>query len=240
MTAEFIENIEDFLNGKMDREDLEKIAKEQGISNLDEEIEWFKDSLSAIRAAGLRDQLKEILPKPQKEAKIRRLGRNRWIIGIAASVLLIVIAYFGFVDGNNSTLYAKYEFVDPGLPVLMSQSEDFSLYDAMSYYGEGNYATAEEKLLQLEAASGANDTVSYYLGASQLYLGKAELAINALQQVADQEESKFKQKAQWLIVLTALKSNELAEAQDLLETVLENPEHTFYEDAQELQKELRQ
>jgi hypothetical protein len=240
MTAEFIENIEDFLNGKMDREDLEKIAKEQGISNLDEEIEWFKDSLSAIRAAGLRDQLKEILPKPQKEAKIRRLGRNRWIIGIAASVLLIVIAYFGFVDGNNSTLYAKYEFVDPGLPVLMSQSEDFSLYDAMSYYGEGNYTTAEEKLLQLEAASGANDTVSYYLGASQLYLGKAELAINALQQVADQEESKFNQRAQWLIVLTALKSNELAEAQDLLETVLENPEHTFYEDAQELQKELRQ
>ena len=78
------------------------------------------------------------------------------------------------------------------------------------------------------------------MGASQLYLGKAELAINALQQVADQEESKFNQRAQWLIVLTALKSNELAEAQDLLETVLENPEHTFYEDAQELQKELRQ
>lgn len=241
MSAEFIEQIEAYLKGNMSRETLENIAKDQGISNLDEEIEWYENSITAIQAVGLRNQLKEILPKAEKkEAQVRSLPNRRWLIGIAASFLLIVLAYFGFVKNNQHSLYAQYEFIDPGLPVLMSQSEDHQLYDAMSYYSEGNYSVAEEKLLQLQEDFGSNDTISYFLGASRLYQGKTALAQAPLIQVAGEFSSRFQQKAEWLMVLAALQSKNQEEAKRLLEVILKDTGHDFYKKAQDLQKELSQ
>ena len=241
MTAEFIEHIEDFLNGKLSRQELEQMAAEQGITNLDEEIQWLEDSILGIQAAGLREQLKEVLPKPQqKKGRIRSLKGRTWIMTIAASLLLIVVAYFGLLRGDNPGLYAQFEYVDPGLPVLMSQSEDHLLYDAMSYYGEGNYAVAEEKLLQIQEDYKGNDTILYYLGASQLYQGKIPLANNQLQQIANNQNSRFQQRAEWLLVLATLKSKSTEETQQLLKLILEDEKHDFYQKAQELQQKLSQ
>ncbi|MEO0340830.1 MAG: hypothetical protein AAF242_16670, partial [Bacteroidota bacterium] len=165
MDAEFIEHIEDHLTGNISREDLERRAKEHGVSNLDQEIEWYQDSITAIQAAGLRNQLQDVLPKPQKrEAKIRRMGPRRWIMTIAASLLVLVVAYFGFFNNGGNDLYAQFEYVDPGLPVVMSQSDDYLFNDAMSYFGEGNYKVAEEKLQQIQNSGVSSDTLTYFLG----------------------------------------------------------------------------
>ncbi|MEL7118302.1 MAG: hypothetical protein AAFO07_02645 [Bacteroidota bacterium] len=239
MTAEFIGHIEDYLNGKLSRTELEALAVEQGVENLDEEIEWMENSILSVQLAGLRNQLKEALPKPeQKSAKVRSLNSRRWAIGIAASVLLLVVSYFGFFQTNEAGLYAEFDYVDPGLPVLMSQSEDYLLYDAMSYFGEANYAVAEEKLLQIQDEYDGNDTLVYYLGASQFYQGKIDTAKEQLENIASDENSRFNQRAEWLLVLTALKSNNTNEAQQLLAIVLREPNHEFYQKAVELREKL--
>jgi TolA-binding protein len=239
MNEILIEKIEAFLEGKISREELQKMADEAGITNLDEEIRWLQDSQVAIAAAGLRQQLKEVLPQPaKKEARVVRLRSIRRVLAVAASVLVIVVAYWGLNRGGQSSLYADYEYVDPGLPVLMSQSKDHQLYDALSYYSEENYEIAEEKLRQIQADYPNSDTLSYYLGASLLYQGKTEAAKAPLRAVSEFEDSRFQQRADWLLVMAALKEKNLEEAGTLVEQILNTPGHEFLDKAQSLQQRL--
>ena len=239
MSPEFLAQIEAYLEGQISKSELEQLAKPEGITQLDEKIEWFKNSRIAIESAGLRNQLKEILPKPaQQTATIRTIGRFRSIAAIAASVLVIILVYWGMNSGDTAAPYAKYQYVDPGLPVLMSQSKDHLLYDAMTYYSEENYEVAATKLRQLQAQKLESDTVSYYLGASLLYEGQAAAASETLSPVAALANSTFKQRAEWLLVLAALKEGELEQVKQLLPVILAESEHQFYGLAEQLQAEL--
>ena len=105
----------------------------------------------------------------------------------------------------------------------------------MTYFGEGDYAKAEEKLMALQPS---NDTITYFLAASQLYQGKTELVDAALQPLANDQTSGFSQKAAWLRVLTALKIKDQAKARQLLVPILADANHDFYDKALELQKDL--
>jgi len=227
MNTELMEYIEDYLEGRINREELDRKAGEmEEVKDLDEKIQWFRDSQTAIEVAGLRDQLKGVLRS------------IRTVLAAAASVLIIVVAYWGLNRFQQPGLYSKYEYVDPGLPVLMSQSEQHQLYDALTYYGEGNYAVAEEKLSDIQAQFAGNDTLYYYLGASRLYQGKTEAARQTLQQVLQQEDSGFAERAEWLMVLSALKDKNREQAKALVQKILDNPEHEFFERAEQLQEEL--
>lgn len=241
MNELLIEKIEAFLEGEISREELQKAADEAGVAKLEEEIQWFKDSQVAIESAGLRQQLKEILPKPEKkETKVVRLRSIRRVLAAAASVLVIVVAYWGLNRGGQSSLYAEYEYVDPGLPVLMSQSKDHQLYDALTYYSEGDYSVAEEKLRQIQSDYPNSDTLSYYLGASLLYQGKTEAAKAPLEEVSSFSNSRFQQRADWLLVMAALKEKNREEAGSIVQRILNTPGHEFMEKAQALQQDLTQ
>lgn len=239
MTAALIAKIEAFLEGRLSKEALQAEAEQEGVTQLDEEIKWFQDSQVAIGAAGLRDQLQEALSQPEeKKGIIRQLGPLRTGFAIAASILLLVVVYWGTQSDNTTSLYATYEYVDPGLPVLMSQSDQHQLYDALSYYSEENYRVAAEKLGLLLEAGTKSDTISYYLGASLLYQGETEEAVPVLKTVSEDSASPFHLRAQWLLVLAALKAEQLTEAQQLLPIIVENQTHPFFEKAKQLQLEL--
>lgn len=234
-----MEQIEAFLDGAISKAELQQQANALGETDLDEKIEWFQNTQTAIEAVGLRNQLQDILPKPQhRKARVVNLSSKRWVWAAAASVLLLVVGYWGVTQFSSPGLYAEYEYVDPGLPVLMSQSDDYQLYDALTYYGEGNYAVAEEKLLQIEAQYPNSDTLAYYLGASQLYQGKTAEAKQPLQKVATANDSRFTQRAEWLLVLAALKEKDTARAKELLQAILNTNDHEFLQKALDLQKEL--
>ncbi len=239
MSAALIAQIEAFLEGRLSKAALQKQAELEGVTNIDEEIQWFQDSQVAIEAAGLRDQLQEAFSEPvERKGILRQLGPLRTGFAIAASILLLIVVYWGMNSDSTTSLYATYEYVDPGLPVLMSQSDQHQLYDALSYYSEENYVVAAEKLAQLQDAGMKSDTIRYYLGASLLYQGKAEAAKLALKPVSEDSTSPFHARAQWLLVLSALKEDQLDEAQLLLPSIVDNPAHPFQEKAKQLQLEL--
>lgn len=240
MSTELLEQIEAYLEGRISREELQRTADAEGVKDLEEELKWFENSRTAIEAAGLRNQLDELLPRPEEtKAKVRRFRPNRWILAAAASVLLVLAIYWG-QQSNRPDLYSQYEYLDPGLPVLMSQSNDHLLYDALTYYGEENYSVAAEKLQNIREQYAESDTLNYYLGASLLYQGKSEAAAPYLLQVSEREESRFQQRAEWLLILASLKEKDLETARDRLKTILETPGHEFLERAQDLQNTLQE
>ncbi|MEZ5038727.1 MAG: tetratricopeptide repeat protein [Saprospiraceae bacterium] len=234
-----IAHIEAYLDDQITKTDLEKLANEAGVPNIDEEIEWFRQSQLAIETAGLRDQLTQAFAAPApKQGIVRGLGSMRTILAVAASILLLILVYWGVEGRKAPGLYAQFEYTDPGLPVLMSQSKDHQLYDALTYYSEANYEVAATKLEQLKAAGIGSDTTTYYWGASLLYQGKGDAASPALQEIARNPASPFQARAEWLLVLAALQQDRLTEARQLLPAILTNQAHPFYESATRLQQVL--
>lgn len=239
MNAAIIEKIEDYLNGDIALTDLQQYAEELGIANLDEHIAWVKDAALAVEAEGVKSQIANLLvdAKPQP-AKVVSMPVSRWIIGLAASLLLVVTAYFGIQNKStdDQQQYAQYEYNDPGLPVVMSQSSNYAMYDALTYFGEQDYETAIAKFSALPSTS--NDTVAYYLGASYHYHNNQKKAIDRLQKVAADPTSVFQQKAQWLLVLSYLRDEKNSQAKTLLTTISTDGGHQFQEQALGLLQEL--
>lgn len=236
-----MEHIESYLEGNINRTQLEELVAPEEKTTLDENIDWFKRSKLAIEAAGLQAQLKEIVSQEEEkkeETKVISIKKpyQTWYWA-AASVVIIVAAFIGIYN-NQANLYDQHLYTDPGLPVLMSQSDQYQLYDAMSYYSEGNYEVAAQKLTELEKTSNASDTISYYLGASLLYQGKASEAISHLAKVQDINASAFKEKADWLMILANLKEEKLEEVKADLSQILSNNEHQFYKEAIKLESDL--
>jgi|GEM_PF-1109157 len=243
MNREYFDQIERFLDGEISRTDLETLFPNVAPVQLEADIAANKNMRTAIEAAGLRDQLTEILPKAAAETttkttKIRRLIPWKQGLAIAASFLLLALVYLAWPTSEAGSLYAKYEYIDPGLPVLMSQSDDHALYDALSYYSEADYKTAIIKFSGLQAQGISNDTITFYLGASYLYQKRAEYAAETLIQLTE-DSGPFQDQAEWLLVLTALQQEDFDQVQILLRKVLQNTAHPFYNNAQRLQIEFK-
>lgn len=240
MTAEYFDQIEQFLNDELSRKELEDLLPEVDAKQLEKDISLLRNMRTAVEAAGLRDQLQEALPKVDAEpAKVRSLFSWKRGLSIAASIaLLLSIYWFWPGSGEEGGLYAKYEYVDPGLPVLMSQSEDYDLYDALSYYSEEDYETAISKLSSLQAEGVRNDTISFYLGASQLYQGQIESAKTSLGPLSS-TINPFQERAEWLLVLVALQEEDLTAVQSLAEAIRKKESHIFNEQAKNLLTDLK-
>lgn len=242
MNREYFDQIEQFLDGDISRADLEALFPNVAVAQLEADIATNKNMRTAIGAAGLRDQLNDILPKAAvnttaETTKIRRLIPWKQGLAVAASILLLAIVYFAWPTSEAGGLYAKYEYIDPGLPVLMSQSDDHALYDALSYYSEEDYESTIVKLSDLQAQGISNDTITFYLGVSYLYQEQAGSAAEALSGLAD-ASGPFQDRAEWLMVLTALQQENFDQVQSLLTKVLQDEAHPFYNNAQRLQDEL--
>jgi len=239
MNPTSFEHIEAYLDGNITKQELEAQLTPDQLATLEEDIEWLKNSRIAVQAEGLRQQLKETLPKAKnKETKVVSFYSNkRQLYWIAASLVVLFVAFWGVYINDQSSLYEKHLYKDPGLPVLMSQSEQYQLYDAMSFYSEGNYVVAAQKLKTLQEETGATDTTNYYLGASLLYQDKPNEAIPYLNEVSE-ANSAFKQKSEWLLLLAYIKDEQLEEAKASLSNILSNEQHLFYKEAQELSQEL--
>lgn len=235
MNAEFLEAMEAYLAGRLSRTDLEHLAREAGVTDLDQELQWLRDTQTALEAEDLRDQLEGLLPQQPATTRIRRLRPTTWAM-VAASVALLVLAGWWFTRSSATDLYAQYEFVDPGLPVLMSDTQNYRLQEALTYYSEGNYREAIRRLEALPASYQTNDTLQYFLGASYLYSGQPETALPFLENLDD--TTRFREKAQWLTVLIALRQKNWPTARRRAQPIAERTDHPFQPQAQQLLQDL--
>ncbi len=237
MEPELIEKIESYLNDQIDRSELDQYASQYDIADLDREVQWVKEMQLAIEAEGLNSQL-SILLKERGNAEVPiQSGKISQMIpwSIAAALVLLFGIFFIMKPDRYEKLYSKYEYTDAGLPILMSETEQYRLYDAMTYFSEGDYETALEKFRGMGVE---NDTVQYYTALSLYYSGGEKEAIRIINQIALDNYDVFHDKAQWILSLELLKEKEIGSLKHKLLSIIVDPDHEFREEAQSLIDEL--
>lgn len=229
-----IETIEKYLEGKLEKTELEAFEKELTINaELAEQVEIYKSAIDELSNEGLRAHLKDI----HNDLFIEPKNKQRWLyyIVIAASVLLLIT--FGYLFTNrtlsNETLFTTY--FDPYPNLITTRNNDTSPFGkAMESYSHHKYEKAIQAFKEVSKNKQTFEDLIFYKGISYLALSLPNEAIPLFEQLEDLEQ--YKEQITWYMAMTYL---QLDEIENTRKRLLQIEEGSFkYAEAQELLEQL--
>lgn len=235
ISQEEFEEIENYLLGTLSiaqREDFKR--RMESDSALRAEVILQQKLLTAVELGSFEKNVKEVKPL----TKTRNIYSNKvWLVA-AVFVGVVLFSFIGYLFLRETNpidvdLYSAYFYADPGLPVVMSSTEDYEFYDGMVSYKEGKYEEAIAIWSKLPDTRLDSDSLRYYQGAALMNLENFEESATYLDLVTADPQSEFYEKAIWYRALIHIRKNEINQAIELLEKL------SFEPRAEELLKELR-
>lgn len=217
---ELFEQIEAYLLDSMTTEERSRFETQLAADpSLQKELELQRQLLAIVSVESFNAAPK---PAPTQTAKIRSISKWYW----AAAAVLIFISGFWFFQNQTATpqkLANQYFSPDPGLPVTMSSSSQYQLYDGMVSYKEADYEKAIAIWKSIATTNRQSDTLQYFIGVAYLNRDQYNDALQQLLPLAE-GNSKWKEKASWYLSITYLKLNQPQKAQKWLQTIPSYPE----------------
>ncbi len=225
-----------------DRDDIEVIEAyvEDRLSKADKaafELRLVSDAALAEFLSNYRHTRRAIVQHHEDE-RVKRLlnaveqrghgsGPPWWRWAAAASLLIgIGAAIWWFTQPESlPALAEEFAVEETPLPVFMSASANphVILDEAMQAYGMGDFVTTLDRLAQLPAS----DTTLFFTGLAQMNLGHDASA--ALGHVAEQHDSPFHSKAQYQLLIQALRNDNSALAHRLWSDQISDEAHPYHD-----------
>ena len=240
---ELYDTIELYLKGQLSdpqKEDFERQLSED--AQLREEVEAFRVAREVIEegiASQLRSNFKAWDSESKKPAKVISIRR---VFAVAASVAILIVAIgFWQAQQNYSHEALAANFYDDTNTTTRAIGDNENILDeALKNYQETNYSQVVEALRNIP------DSNTYYLDAQMLLaqsyyqLNDLEAASTITHQLQDSNISSTQEQAEWLLLIIYLKEGKQNENnfKELLQSIVDNPSHTYYPKAQQLQKKL--
>lgn len=179
-----------------------------------------------IQESLLRDKLDAFhknISKPTMTAVSGTSNLKRWLVAASIIAIAVLAGLFLFEKPKHEKLFSSYFSQDPGLPVVMGTEEkNYTLYDGMIDYKEGNEDIAIKKWKSIGDKTGYTDTLHYYIGVAYLNEASYTDALQYLDKVAA-EQSVYTEKAKWYKALVYVKIEDTEAAKTLLQELGDYP-----------------
>lgn len=240
------EKIDRYLRGELPEADKNAFEADLNQSaELAAELALQKDMEQFLRKqdrrAALKGQLENMGSEffqntaPKETGRIVPLRRNqtmRWVIGLAATVALVLVARFSIFQPN---LYAQYGQYPPLAMIEKSNTAQDNLAAMESAFNQKDYAKALPLLQTYVQEKPEDIQAQLYLGICLLETGKYATARDLFTNISSGESS-FVDYGQWYLALSYLKEGNKAECRKVLQQV--PAESEFAQKAQDLLKRL--
>ncbi|MCS7036437.1 MAG: tetratricopeptide repeat protein [Saprospiraceae bacterium] len=237
--------IEKYLDGQMSAEERADFEKEiSETPTLKEELQLHREMRLFLakrdRRLQLEQQLQQIetehFPQHSQAGKTARrlmpVFRRNWaIMAVAASLALLIAAYFLF----STSLYDQFAVHPPLALVEKSATQQQLQYEAETAFNGQHYEQAEALLDQLLRNQPDDDLLRIYLGIAKMEVGKIQEA-RALFMEVTAEDPAIRDFAQWNLVLSYLKTGDKERCRDLARRF--SPDSPYFEKAQKLLKKM--
>ena len=249
-TEEKYDLIEKYLEQKMsadERQQFEKLLKNDPA--LKEELQLHRQAAAVLKGEKvheLRSVLKDVdknwgAKKDEKKGVARTINFRR-VIAIAATVLLLVMAYQMFFTGGG-TISNEQLFADNFQPyqMLLSQrgiseeEKNVLLENAITAYSKNDFQGASEAFQQLSKSEPDDITYQFYLAVAQLGAKNNDAAINVFSQISSTENNPFKEQSQWYLGLAYLQKGDVENAKKSF-TEIQSGQFKYNEAQQVLQE----
>lgn len=153
----------------------------------------------------------------------KRTAQRRFILGIAASLLLVACFWWWDVSSTSALDLANgaifnERFAAPS--VRMGQNEDIKNWaDAKNAYRDGHFDSA---ISFIEAIPTPSVEQQFYLALSRMYAQKPdfEKAATGFKNIFEKGDGNFKDEARWYYALACIKLGRNDEAKQNLDTIL--------------------
>lgn len=204
-------------------------------SALQEELDSLRATREAIRIYGLQQKVAGIHAQMMNELQAPVFNSNhsgkriRYVLAIAASLLLLVGAYWSYTyftltpDKVFSSAYQPYE-------LTTTRDGNLSETEIEKAYREKNY-TEVIRLHDNDTASSAK--TEFLSGLASLALGDDTKAITCLNAVLEKNsisgKSIFNDEAEYYLALSYIKNKDYATALVLLKKIKNDPAHLYHE-----------
>lgn len=232
-----MDRMDKYLEGAMSEEEIKAFESElQTNSELARAFEQHKETILTIESIGMKDEIAEVIRqnRNQSEKKARTVSFNRSAIAVAASLVILIGAFFFLKPSGTSSglsLYSSLYQADPGLPTLMGATDNPIFSDAMVSYKEGKYQEALESFNVLSVANPGNDTLAFYQGICYLELNQTQESIQSFDQI-DPSKPIWGNKAEWYKAMAWLKADQVQNAREILEQIAADNNHRYEKEAQ--------
>ena len=242
---DYFDLIDQYLLGRMSATEAQafeaRVAKEPALANALEQQRQAIQLLEINRDIQLKDQLKAIhqntiaQSNPPNTSPTRSIvPMRRVLIGIAATIALLLIAYFLLPLNQSPTQLYASNYQPYSITIgARGQSIPQALTQASTLYQQGQYEAALP-IFQSIADTSQNTLLSLSIGLCQLALERPTAAITTLKSI--QNDPLYGEPAQWYLALAYLKLEDITNSKSALQAIQPNTE--FYDQAQDLLKEL--
>lgn len=224
---DFYERIEDYLDGVMDqaaRQAFEaEAAADPALAAALAQVREARERLGrawagAAADATLRDTLRDIgrryFHSSPKRARRMRIGRLSW--GLAAGVVLVLLAWFLLRPPAHERLYAQYRvFPEAAFTVKSDILADTGLPDASIAFNQKRYQAALDALEKYRQANPDNLEVVFFTGLCRLELGQPAEARILFGQLTETPNA-WREEALWYLALSYLRENDRVRCSDIL------------------------
>ena len=241
---EDIELIEAYLRGTLDDQALAAFQRRRHDDpEFDREVIDYSQIINQIRTTHEKDFINKLKHwdseiENRQEAKVIPL---RTIFSIAASVLLLaVFGVYLFRNSQRDHEQLFQEYFQPYENVVSERSgKNDSQQKGMELYDQKKYDDAIVHLKLAAIEDPDNPSLKCYLGISYLAGGHLQEARTTLEaMVHDDDQSLFKEVAEWNLAMTYLKLDNNSSLKKALEAIIQQKDHLYREQAEELLREM--
>ncbi|NND34157.1 MAG: hypothetical protein HKN76_16335 [Saprospiraceae bacterium] len=186
----------------------------------------------------LRSQLKSLESKDAKIVSLQSRKRRMYTLAIAASFIILLGAFFMLMPGGSDLsrqqlameYYASPDFtLRSGADVIPA-----GIAEAVTDLRSNNLNSAIATLEQIEISDPYYVLAQYYLGHAQFLSEDFSSAQASFQRVADSNDLRYLEDAQWYALLSCLSAE--GACTSYMNAILNNPDHNFYQQTIEIQQ----
>ncbi|MCR9016714.1 tetratricopeptide repeat protein [Aquiflexum gelatinilyticum] len=228
----YIALLDDYLDGNLNQEEADKLLSEINSNpDLKELLDILAFSRESIRMSGHKETVNKIYREFEKKqsnqspkGKVVKFKPFGWVIGIAATMTLLLVGNY-WVQNLPDSLYQE-KYITYEIPTMRSDGDEEKILEThfknKSWDSVTKGVSIEEpdrKILFLAA-------VSYFeLGDDT----NAILYLNKLKEInADSQEKLFEDEIDYYLFLSYLKSENYEAAKSTMAQIVSNPKHTYH------------
>lgn len=242
ISQENIDRIESYLMGELSEEqETQLTADVEQDPELAAELDRRETAHGAMDFL-IADNLKsQLVALEAKETKVVQMPRRRKLypLAIAASLAIMVGAFFVFFPDQGSQDYAAQYYTLPDLAMRGTQAAQLPelIRKAQEDISNKDYQAALDKLAQTDSFTEHTLVARYYQGHA-FYLSKDYTsARQAFADVGAGKDMRFVEDAQWYELLSCLEVDDSC-VQELAK-LLDNQQHPHHGQAEEIAKSLK-
>ena len=236
---ENIDLIERYLDQKLnekERADFEaRLASDADFASDFEKHETTHKLLDFMISENLRSQLKSLESEDTKVVPMISRSRRLSFVAIAATVAILVGAFFFLRPGNMSSQQLAMEYYET--PAFNMRGVDDAmpsgLSEGLKALQSGNFAEAITILESVDASDNYYTTSRYYLGHAYYGAGNYANAMTSFEMAANGGDIRLREDAEWYGLLSCLGANGLCDKR--LQSIVENQTHAYQAKALQIQ-----